>query len=77
MQRHELSVFSLLAGVVFAAIATLFVVTDGRLFAYNVHWGSVAIAGAGLLGVALVTAATRRIAHERRLEAASGFAVDE
>ena len=77
MQRHNLSVFSLLCGAVFAAVAIALLATDGRFTSYNVQWATLGIAASGVVGIGLVAAAARRIAAERRLENQSGFAADE
>ena len=77
MQRHNLSVFSLLCGGIFAAGAIVLFATDGRFTSYNLHWTTVGIVASGVIGVGLIAAAARRIATERRIESESGFAADE
>ena len=70
MRRHELSLFSLVSGIAFAAIAVALLLTDGRFFAYDMHWSGVGVLVAGAVGLLLVVAATSRIAKERREEVA-------
>ncbi|MDQ1725466.1 MAG: hypothetical protein QOG52_2494 [Frankiaceae bacterium] len=77
MQRHNLSPFSLVAGVLFAGIAIAVLATDGRFSSYDLHWGTVGIAAAGVVGLLLIVVATRRITSERRIESETGFAADE
>ena len=77
MQRHNLSLFSLLSGTVAIAVGIVLLATDGHFSSYNFHWATVAIVAAGVVGVLLVVVAGRRITAERRMENESGFAPDE
>ena len=77
MQRHNLSLFSLFTGAVFAAIAITLLVTDGRFTSYGVRWATIGIVAAGVFGVLLIAVAVKVITAERRVESESGFAADE
>ncbi|MCU1676702.1 MAG: hypothetical protein JWM93_1460 [Frankiales bacterium] len=68
MRRHELSVMSLLSGLVFGTVAIVLLSTDGRLSSYDMHWELIWAVSAGLVGALLVAVAVRAIVHERRGE---------
>jgi c-di-GMP-binding flagellar brake protein YcgR len=77
VRRHEFSVFSLLAGVVFGTVAIVLLATDGRFTSYDISWGWIAALAGGGLGIALVAGAVLAIARERRIDGAGGFSPDE
>jgi hypothetical protein len=69
-----LSVFSLLAAVLFGAVAIALIATDGRFTSYDINWGLIGALAGGALGVALIAGASLSILRERRSDEAAPFA---
>ncbi len=77
MRRHEISLFSLLSGLVFGTVAVALIATDGHFTSYDVHWGLIGALAAGGVGIALVAGAVLAIVRERRIAGESGLRPDE